>query len=79
LLDRFAAAGVPITTASDTHGLSHIADRSPLLESLAVAAGYSTLRAFRGREGYDVALGHVPETLPAPVGEIDLTDDKSLP
>jgi histidinol-phosphatase (PHP family) len=80
LLERFAAAGVPITTASDTHGLSHIADRSPQLQSMATAAGYSTLRAFRSRQGYEVALGHVPDmATPVHVGEIDLTDDKSVP
>lgn len=77
LLDRFFARGVPLTTASDTHGLSHVANRARVLHSLASRAGYSTLRAYRGREGHDVPLGQLPpEEAP---DRPDLSDSKSLP
>jgi histidinol-phosphatase (PHP family) len=78
LLDRFFARGVPLTTASDTHGLSHVADRTSVLHTLASQAGYSSLRAYENREGHDVPLGEPP-----PVGHSsdpeDLTDSKSVP
>jgi histidinol-phosphatase (PHP family) len=60
LLDRFAALKVPITTASDTHGLSHIADRAGVLHERVASAGYTTLRAFRRRQGVDIPLGPAP-------------------
>ena len=64
LLGRFAARGVPLTTASDSHGPGHVAARSDDLAALAAAAGYRRLRAFRRGVGHDVALA-----LPAPAGE----------
>jgi histidinol-phosphatase (PHP family) len=80
LLERFHAGGVPITTASDTHGLSHVADRAPALRALAAEAGYSTLRGFRSRRGRDIPLGEsTASDLPAADAEMDLTDSKSLP
>jgi histidinol-phosphatase (PHP family) len=78
LLERFFARGVPITTASDTHGLGHIADRSRVLHSLASGAGYSTLRAYRRREGHDVPLGDLPPDRHSD-DRADATDSKSLP
>lgn len=60
LLERFAALGVPITTASDTHGLSHVADQGRALYDLATGAGYTTLRAYNARLGSDVGLGEAP-------------------
>jgi len=78
LLDRFFARGVPLTTASDTHGLSHIADRSRVLHSLASNAGYSTLRAFEDRQGRDVPLGEPPPDEHSSEAT-DLTDSKSVP
>ncbi|MGH9171948.1 MAG: histidinol-phosphatase [Acidimicrobiales bacterium] len=60
LLDRFAALGVPITTASDTHGLSHVADRAAVLHERVSRAGYTSLRAYRGRQGLDAPLGPPP-------------------
>jgi histidinol-phosphatase (PHP family) len=76
LLDRFRRLGVPITTASDSHGIARVADAAPHLHSMAVAAGYTELRAWRGRTGYDVPLGPCPgppgppgtATQPAPPG-----------
>lgn len=56
LLGAFAARGVPLTTASDSHGSSRVAERSEELAALAAAAGYAKLRAFAGRRGYDVPL-----------------------
>jgi histidinol-phosphatase (PHP family) len=66
LLDRFAQLAVPITTASDTHGLSHVADRAGVLHERVSAAGYRTLRAFRGRRGFDRPLGPPPGAGPDP-------------
>lgn len=56
LLGRFAARGVPLTTASDSHGPGRVADRSEDLRRLAEDAGYRSLRAFRRRQGRDVPL-----------------------
>jgi len=55
LLARFAAAGIPLTTASDAHDLPDVADRSAELAGLLEAHGVRTLRAYRGRRGVDVA------------------------
>jgi histidinol-phosphatase (PHP family) len=63
LLAEFARRSVPVTTASDTHGLSNLAERGPDLMALARSAGYSMLRAFSGREGHDVPLA-------TPVGDV---------
>ncbi len=57
LLARFHASGVPVTTASDTHGEGAVAERAGELAALARAAGYSRLRAFRARVGVDVPVG----------------------
>jgi histidinol-phosphatase (PHP family) len=78
LLDRFFALGVPLTTASDTHGLSHVADRTPALHALASRAGYTTLRAYSGRQGHDVALGDPPPEVRTS-DRPDLTDSKFVP
>ncbi|MGA8295926.1 MAG: histidinol-phosphatase [Acidimicrobiales bacterium] len=56
LLDRFFQRGVPVTTASDSHGPNNVASRSSELRGIAEGAGYTRLRAFRERRGYDVAL-----------------------
>ena len=56
LLAEFFRRGVPVTTASDTHGISHLAERVPDLRELALDAGYASLRAFRGRRGVDVPI-----------------------
>jgi histidinol-phosphatase (PHP family) len=56
LLEAFATRSVPVTTASDTHGLGNLAERGSDLMALARSAGYSTLRAFRARHGHDVPL-----------------------
>lgn len=56
LLDRFRARGVPVTTASDAHQLDHVAFRTAELRPLLTTAGYTSLRRFRGRAGYDMDL-----------------------
>lgn len=63
LLSEFFRRGVPVTTASDTHGQSNLAERGASLRELAVGAGYGSLRAFRGRLGVDV-----PIDTPSPIG-----------
>lgn len=60
LLGRFAAHGVTVTTASDTHGVANVAAGAPLLHEAASRAGYTSLRAFRKRAGRDVPLGPPP-------------------
>ena len=56
LLARFAARGVPFTTASDAHRLSHVADRVGALARLLDQAGVDSLRAYRRRVPTDVPL-----------------------
>lgn len=56
LLEQFFRRGVPVTTASDTHGLSNIAEHGGALRELAVGAGYGSLRAYRARKGIDVPI-----------------------
>jgi histidinol-phosphatase (PHP family) len=55
-LQKFFARGVPLTTASDSHGAGNVGDRSVDLAKLATDAGYETLQAFRSRNGYSVPL-----------------------
>jgi histidinol-phosphatase (PHP family) len=56
LLARFKARGVPVTTASDAHKVSHVADRRADIRALLDAAGYTTLRAFDARKPRNVDL-----------------------
>ena len=56
LLSRFRKAGVPATTASDSHGLGDVASRSSDLRALLADAGYETLTSFRGRKPEQVPL-----------------------
>lgn len=60
LLGRFAAAGVPITTASDAHREPDVAMRAADLRSLVTAAGYTSVTGFRERKPQPVPLV-VPE------------------
>lgn len=59
LLEAFFRRGVPVTTASDTHGPSDVAFRAADLAGLARSAGYGSLRGFRARRGHDVPIGAV--------------------
>jgi histidinol-phosphatase (PHP family) len=56
LLARFRRRGVTVTTASDSHGPRRVAARTADLFEVASAAGYTSLRAFRAREGSEVPL-----------------------
>jgi histidinol-phosphatase (PHP family) len=56
LLDRFVAAGVPLTTASDAHHAEHVAARAEDLERIARRAGVETLAGFERRKRVEVAL-----------------------
>lgn len=49
LLRCFRAAGVPVTTASDAHELSAVADGTDRLQVLVEAAGYDALAGFARR------------------------------
>ena len=60
LLERFWRRGVPVTTASDSHGPKNVAWRADDLGRLAAAAGYTTLRAYRERRGHEVPLAAPP-------------------
>ncbi len=56
LLARFAARGVPFTTASDAHRLADVAHRADGLSRMLTEAGIHRLRAFRARVASDVPL-----------------------
>jgi histidinol-phosphatase (PHP family) len=56
LLSRFRARDVPVTTASDAHQLSCVAERRSDVRDLVVAAGYEQLRAYAGRRPHEVAI-----------------------
>ena len=56
LLARFHARGVPVTTASDAHDRSTVADHRPELRALLDSAGYTSIAGYRARHRYDVAL-----------------------
>jgi histidinol-phosphatase (PHP family) len=60
LLERFAAADVAFTTASDAHRDEHVADHSADLAALLSSFGIETLRAFSARRPRDVALAPAP-------------------
>jgi histidinol-phosphatase (PHP family) len=57
LLERFVAAGVPMTTASDAHGVARVGERSNDLRSLIDAVGITSLASFEGRQRVDLAVG----------------------
>ena len=56
LLERFVAAGVALTTASDSHGLGDVASRSTELRSLLEEMGVDTLQAYRARRAVAVPV-----------------------
>ena len=60
LLERFVARGVPLTTASDAHHLDHVAYRADDLRAVLGAAGVATLRGYRRRRPYTVAVSPGP-------------------
>ena len=56
LLSRFRKAGVPVTTASDAHGLPDVASHGAELRALLADAGYDSLVAFRARQPVPVEV-----------------------
>lgn len=56
LLDKFYQHGVPITTASDAHGVADVAYRAAEIRSYVRSAGYVSLSGFRNRKPYSVEL-----------------------
>lgn len=64
LLGRFAARGVPVTFASDSHGPSRVAERVGDLTAAAAAAGYLSVRRFRKREGDELPFEPLPPATP---------------
>lgn len=68
LLRRFCRRSVPVTTASDAHGLPDVAFRSADLEKVVRAAGYDRLATFRARSRIDVPLGEAGRILDGTTG-----------
>ncbi len=56
LLSKLSARGVPVTTASDGHGLDRVSVRVSDLKPLLAAAGYKELTAFRARKPTKVPM-----------------------
>jgi histidinol-phosphatase (PHP family) len=56
LLARFAAHGVPFTTASDAHRLDQVADRADDLRAALASVGVDHLQAYRGRQAHRVPV-----------------------
>lgn len=57
LLERLVARGVPLTTASDAHGLPDVAFRTGDLAAILGAAGVTELQAYRQRRPHRVPVG----------------------
>ena len=64
LLERFAARGVPFTTASDAHRCEQVADKAGALRDLLDAVGVDTLQAYSRRVPHAVPLSR-PAALPS--------------
>jgi histidinol-phosphatase (PHP family) len=56
LLARLVAHGVPLTTASDAHQLSHVADRADDMRAVLAEVGVSRLQGYRRRQAHTVAV-----------------------
>lgn len=56
LLSKFHEYGVPITTASDAHGIGDVAYRAEEIKSYVTGAGYTSLSGFRNRKPYPINL-----------------------
>ncbi len=56
LLKRFVERGVPLTTASDAHGLPDVADRANDMADLLRGAGVTRLHGFHDRHPYEVPV-----------------------
>lgn len=56
LLGKFFEYGVPITTASDSHGLADVAYRAEEIKAYVSSMGYRSLSGFKGRKSYQIEL-----------------------
>jgi histidinol-phosphatase (PHP family) len=65
LMERFAALGVPFTTASDAHRQEQVADRAAALRQILQTVGVETLQGYRGRVPRTVTLGDPPRSAAA--------------
>jgi histidinol-phosphatase (PHP family) len=63
LLERFAARGVPLTTASDAHRVVHVADHAAALHALLGSVGVDSLQGYRARRPHTVPIGALPEAV----------------
>jgi histidinol-phosphatase (PHP family) len=57
LLSKFAARGVPLTTASDAHRLEQVADKAEEMRTILGAVGVESLQAYSGRVPRAVGVG----------------------
>jgi len=62
LMERFAARGVPFTTASDAHRQEQVADHALALRHILQTVGVGSLRGYRGRVPHTVVLGDPPRS-----------------
>jgi histidinol-phosphatase (PHP family) len=62
LIERFVAAGVPFTTASDAHRAEHVAYQSSALRSFLEDSGVDSLQAYQARTPHRVRLDVPQET-----------------
>jgi len=65
LLVRYAARGVPLTTASDAHRLEYVADRADDLRAVLASVGVDHLQAYRRRQPHRLAVAPAPTAAPA--------------
>ncbi len=56
LLSKFFELGVPITTASDSHGIDHVGFRVGEIKEFITSAGYDRLLGFKERRPYEVEI-----------------------
>ncbi|MCL4446153.1 MAG: PHP domain-containing protein [Actinobacteria bacterium] len=56
LLARFAARGVPFTTASDAHGVTRVADRAVEMRSILASVGVDHVLGFRRRQSHRISI-----------------------
>jgi len=60
LLARLAARAVPLTTASDAHQLSQVADRAGDLRTVLASVGVERLQGYRRRQAHTVPVSPAP-------------------
>ena len=56
LLAKFFELAVPITTASDSHGIEHVGFQAAEIKKFVTSAGYNNLLGFKQRRPYEVEI-----------------------